>query len=101
MEWLIKRLIKVGGGMFILLQPSPWPDTTKLCSGEGQEILIDGGAHGEVRSKTGIIALFQQRNDAFASVESSRTRNGAFSGSGEPYRDRIPRQTPWIGKTAA
>lgn len=75
--------------MFMSLQPSPWPDTTKLCSGEGQEILIDGGAHGEVRSKTGIIALFQQRNDGFASVESSRTRYGAFSGSGEPYRDRI------------
>ena len=62
--------------MFMSLQPSPWPDTTKLCSGEGQEILIDGGAHGEVRSKTGIIALFQQRNDGFAYVRSRGTPRG-------------------------
>ncbi len=28
------------------LQPSPWLDTTKQCSGEGQDILVDGGALG-------------------------------------------------------
>ncbi len=37
---------------------------------------------------------FSTTNDGFASVESSRTRDGAFSGSGEPYRDRILGQTP-------
>ena len=77
------------------LQPSPWPGTTKQCSGkDGEDILVDGGAFGDVRSKTGIIGLFQQRNDGFASVESSRRRYGAFSGSGEPYHDRILGQTP-------
>ena len=86
--------------MFMWLQPSPWPDTTELCSGdEPTEILVDGGADGEVRSETGKIRLFHQRDDGFASVGSCGTRYGAFSGSGEP-RDRIPGQTP-IGKTAA
>jgi hypothetical protein len=67
----------------------PCPHTTKLCSGEGQRILIDGGAFGELRSETGLKVIFRQRNDGFASVESSRTRYAAFSGSGEPHRDRI------------
>jgi len=30
-EWLIKRLIKVGGGMSMWLQPSPWASTTEPC----------------------------------------------------------------------
>jgi hypothetical protein len=48
------------------LLPSLCPGTTKLCSGEGQEMLVDGGAHGEVSSKTGIIELLQQLDDVFA-----------------------------------
>ena len=45
-----------------------WPHIAALCSGEGQEILVDVGAHGEVRSKTGKITLFQQRDDGFDSL---------------------------------
>ena len=33
------------------LKPSPGPDTTKLSSGEGQEILVDGVSREEVCSK--------------------------------------------------
>ncbi len=40
--------------MFMWLQPSPCPYTTNLFSGEGDEhVLIDRGACGVVRSKTG------------------------------------------------
>ena len=62
------------------LQPFPWRDTTKLCSGEGQEILVDGGAHGEVRSKTGNIKLFQQRDDGFAVLLPLEGPSGVFAG---------------------
>lgn len=72
------------------LQPSRWPLTTKLFSGKyGEDILVDGGVYGEVRSETGKCRLFQQRGDGFAYVESSGTRYGAFSGSGEPSSDWI------------
>ena len=48
MEWLIRRLIKVGArvayhnrsGKSVWLQPCPWPRTTKRCSCEGQEIWL-------------------------------------------------------------
>ncbi len=36
-EWLIKRLIKVGGGKFMWLQRFPWLDTTGLCSAKGHQ----------------------------------------------------------------
>lgn len=53
--------------MFMWLRPSPWPGTTKQCSGkDGEDILVDGSASGEICSKTGIIVLFQLRNGGFA-----------------------------------
>ncbi len=39
----------VGGGKFMWHRPFPWLDTTKLFLGEGQAVLIDEGAEGEVR----------------------------------------------------
>jgi hypothetical protein len=39
---------------------SPWPGTTKQYSGEGQEILIDGGAFDKVRSENGKTELSAQ-----------------------------------------
>ncbi len=56
--------------------------------------MLDRHATGGVGSVKGKYRLFGQRDDGFASVESSRTRYGAFFGSGEPYRDPILGQTP-------
>jgi hypothetical protein len=39
----MKPRMTVGGIMFMLLEASPCSDTTKLLSGEGQEVLVDGG----------------------------------------------------------
>lgn len=57
------------------------------------EKAVDGVTEGEVHTETGVKELFQQHDDGFASVESSRTRYGDFSGSREPSRDRILGQT--------
>ena len=54
------------------LQPSPLPDSAKLCSG-GPVILVDEGAYGEVRSTTGNIRLFHQQDNGFACVRSRGT----------------------------
>jgi hypothetical protein len=49
------------------LQPSPWPVTTKLCSGkDSEDILVDGESVGEIRSETGKYRLDHQRDDGFA-----------------------------------
>jgi len=54
MEWLLKSLIKVGGGMFTWLQGSPWLDTTALSSGERSlRNLVDCWTFGEVLSTKG------------------------------------------------
>ena len=48
------------------LQPSPWPGTTKLCSGKDREdIWVDGERVGEVRSETGTYGLDHQHDDGF------------------------------------
>jgi hypothetical protein len=87
--------------MFMSLQPSPWPDTTKLCSGEGQEILIDGGAHGEARSKTGIIGLFHNVTTVLPLSSLLGRDTEPFPGQGNHTGTGFWAKHPWIGKTAA
>jgi len=68
--------------MSMSLQPSPWPFTTRLRSGkDGEDILVDGGAFGDVRSKTGEKGLFDQRDDGFACVGSRGTPAETFFGA--------------------
>jgi hypothetical protein len=68
--------------MFMWLRPFRWRDITALCSAEGDEdILVDGGTCGKVRSETIKNRLSCQRDDGFVSVEPSGMRYGAFWGS--------------------
>ncbi len=65
------------------LQPSPWLDTTALCSGdEVVEKTVDGGTEGEVRSETGKKKLFHQRDDGFACARRCRIHHGDLFGAG-------------------
>ena len=48
-------------------QPSPWPVTTKLCSGkDGEDILVDRERVGEVRPETRKYGLDHQCDHGFA-----------------------------------
>jgi hypothetical protein len=88
--------------MFMWLQPSPCLDTTNLFSGAGdKDILIDVGAHGEVRSKTGEIRLCQQHDDGFACVRSCGTSARTFLGSPELFCDPLGSQNAQNGEITA
>jgi hypothetical protein len=53
MEWVIKRLIKVGDGKCLWPWRFLWPDITALCScDEHGGKMVDGEQGGEVRSET-------------------------------------------------
>ncbi len=79
--------------MSMWLQPSPCPDTTKLFSGEGQKNLVDGRAHGEVRSNTGKCKPFHQHDDGLVALLSCEGPSGVLLGVRRHCRDQIPRQT--------
>ena len=87
--------------MSMWLQPSPWPGTTKQCSGEGQDILVDGGALGEVCSKSGKWGLFHQHYGGFVFVGSYGRRQGKRFGLPGPSLAPLSSRRPQNGKTAA
>jgi hypothetical protein len=76
------------------LQPSPWLDTTALCSGKRLRILLDWGACGKVRSITGKYRLFSLQDDVLYLSGLVGGDTGTFSGSKEQCHDRAPTQTP-------
>jgi len=87
--------LTLGGGIPMCLHPSPWLDTTGLCSAEGhRELVLGPVAFGEVRSGSGKYRLFQQRDDGFAFTCCLGRRYGAFSGSREPSPDGSLAQRP-------
>jgi hypothetical protein len=58
-----------------------WLHIAAQCSGEdGEDILVDRGAYGEVQSKTGKMCLSQQADDRCAWVRSCGTPYGALFG---------------------
>jgi len=74
--------------------PSPWPGTTKLCSGkDGEDILVDRGRMGEVRSKKDKRSLFSNMTPVLPLSGPVGDHPGASSVSGGHCRDRIPEQT--------
>ncbi len=87
--------------MFMRCRGFHCPDTTKLCSGEGQEILIDGAAHREVRSKTGIIELFNNVTTVLPLSSLLGRDTGPFPGQGNQPSLRYRLADLPNGKTAA
>jgi hypothetical protein len=77
------------------------PGTTKLFSGEGQEILVDEVSRGEACSKSEQERLFHHHDASPASVRSFRFHTATFSGSAEPYLDPSTYQNAQNGNTAA
>jgi len=96
MEWVIKRLIKIGAKVLNQGRISLLPDTTRLRSGEGDEgILVDGDAYGKVRSSPVPKELFQQRDDGFqVFLPRQGPTSGGFLGVRSECRDLIPGETP-------
>ena len=82
-------------------QPSPWPDTTKLCSGEGQEIWLTEG-------QTVRYAQKQENRGFFINVTTVLPLSGlmggdtaAVSGFRVPSLAPLSSRRPQNGKTAA
>ena len=75
------------------LKPSPGPDTTKLSSGEGQEILVDGVSREEVCSKREEKMPFHHMTTVLPFFCPLRHHSGALLVSGVRRLDPIPRQT--------
>ena len=63
--------------------------------------MVDGGADGEVRSKTGKRGLFQQHDDGFAVLLTFEGPFGVFAGHGDTAATGFRGKHPRIGKTAA
>ena len=79
-----------------------WLDTAGPCSAEGDEdILVDGRAYGEVRSKTGQIRLFHEGEEGFVSVGSCGRRYRAFRGPGSHATTSKRPEDHTNGRTAA
>ncbi|MGO9118496.1 MAG: hypothetical protein ACLQPD_12930 [Desulfomonilaceae bacterium] len=72
----------------------PWPGTTKLCSGEDQDILVDGVSKGEVCSKREEerLSIYVTRALWLSGLLADHRR--AYSVSRGPAGHRIPTQTP-------
>src|SRR5208337_4089353 len=89
---------KCSAYQFMWFQPSRWPGTTKLCSGEGQEILVDGVSRGEVCSKSEQEMLFHQHDDGFALLLLLKHHAESFSVSGGHRQDRILGYAPKMAR---
>ncbi|MGO9572607.1 MAG: hypothetical protein ACLP5H_34255 [Desulfomonilaceae bacterium] len=83
------------------LKSSLWPDTTKQCSGEGQDILVDGGALGEVCSKSGKWGLFINITAVLSLSGLMGGDKASVSGFREPSLAPLSSRRPQNGKTAA
>ncbi len=64
----LKSRITVGGAKFMWRRRFPWSDVTALCSGEDQDIPVDGVSKGEVCSKSEQETLFHQLDWVFVAV---------------------------------
>jgi hypothetical protein len=68
-----------GGGKFMWPQPPSCADAGKLCLGEDQRILVDGGRMASYAQEQGI-RLFPQHDGCVAVVMSSRGTSVIFLG---------------------
>ena len=80
------------------LQPFPWPNITELSSGEGaEEKSIDGGAVGEVRSKTGKKSFVINMTTVLPASGRVVTPNRDLLGSAgySLHPSRVPKRSKW------
>gem|GEM_PF-2005016 len=84
------------------LRRFPWLDITAPCSGDKDGgRTVDREREGEVRSETGIMALFHRLDDGLASLPLCEGLQGASRSRGDRRVTGFWGEHPRIGKTAA
>ncbi len=76
------------------LQLSPWPGTTKQCSGEGQEIVLTEGRTMRYAQKQGERGFFTNMRTVLPTSCLLGHHPGSLQVAGAHWRDRIPGETP-------